>query len=148
VVQTGDYFTIYDFGGLVMGPGNSLSNVFAPAGWSVTSSMLGQTPSGTTPVDSSSVPNLTFTYTGPSMTGQAGLGNFWAISSFNNSGTADFTSLVQTAVGGRTEANITTTNVPVPSTVAQTPEPATWAMFGLGLPVAGVAGWLRRRFRR
>jgi hypothetical protein len=147
-VQTGDFFTIYDFGGLVMGPGNTLSNVVTPAGWAVSSNLTGTTPPGTTPGDNGSVPNLTFTYTGPTITGQVGLGNFWAISTFNNSASADFTSLTQTNVGGRTEANITTTSVPVPGNVNKTPEPATWAMFGLGLPVCGVGGWLRRRLRR
>jgi hypothetical protein len=147
-VQSGDFFTIYDFGGMVPGAGNPLSNIVTPAGWTVTSSMLGQTPPGTTPVDSPTIPNLTFTYNGPTITGQVGLGNFWAISSYGSSASADFTSLTQTNIGGRTEANITSTSVPVPGAVNQTPEPATWAMFGLGLPACGVGGWLRRRLRR
>ncbi len=147
-VQSGDYFTIYDFGGLVFGPGHTLGNIVTPAGWSVSSNMVGQTPPGTNPADSNTLPNLTFTYNGPTVTGQTGLGNFWAISNFGTAGTGDFTSLTQTNSGGRSEANITTTNIPVPGNVRQTPEPTTWAMLGLGLPVAGFGSWLRRRFRR
>jgi hypothetical protein len=141
-VQSGDFFTIYDFGGLT-----SLASVATPAGWAVTSAMVGPTPAGTSPSDSATIPNLTFTYTGPTITGQVGLGNFWAISTFGNSTTSDFTSITQTNSSGRSEANITTTNVPVPG-ISNTPEPATLAMFGLGLPVFGIGGWLRRRMRK
>jgi hypothetical protein len=147
-VQTGDFFTIYDFNGLVTGPGGSLTTVTTPSGWTVSSQMVGPTPNGTAPNDSATVPNLTFTYNGPTITGQVGLGNFWALSTFSDSTTSDFTSLTHTNAGGRSEANITSTNVPVPSTISQTPEPATLAMFGLGLPVFGVGNWLRRRLRR
>jgi hypothetical protein len=147
-VHSGDFFTIYDFGGMVTGPGGSLSNVLIPAGWSVSSAMVGATPTGTAPTDDPHIPNLTFTYNGPDIVGQTGLGNFMAISTFGDATTSAFTSITHRNVDGRSEANITSTDVPVPSNVAGTPEPATLGMFGLGLPVLGLGRWLRRRLRK
>ena len=80
--------------------------------------------------------------------GQVGLGNFAAISIYGDSTTSDFTSITHRTADGRSEANITSTDVPVPTAVEETPEPATFAMFGLGLPFAGLAQWLRRRFTK
>lgn len=61
-VNTGDYFTIYDFTGLVSG-----SEVF-PVDWAVSEQLVGITPAGVDPSafsgDSGSVMNITFTYTG------------------------------------------------------------------------------------
>jgi hypothetical protein len=147
-VQSGDFFTIYDFSGLVTGPGNSLSNIVPPSGWTVTSSMVGQTPPGVSPVDNASVANLTFTYSGPTITSPGSLGNFWAISTEGSSTTADFTSLTHTNAGGSPEANITTTSAPVIGAIANSPEPATLAMLGLSLPVFCVGRWLRRQLSK
>jgi len=147
-LQSGDFFTIYDFGGLVTGPGNSLSNITPPAGWTVTSSMAGQNPPGISPVDNTAIPNLTFTYSGPTITGSGSIGDFWAISTNGSATTSDFTSLTHTNASGAPEANITSTAVPVLNNIANSPEPATLAMFGLGLPVFCIGRWLRRQHCR
>jgi len=144
-IQTGDYFTIYDFGGLVTGPGGTLSNITPPVGWNATTSMVGQTPPGLAPIDKPDLPNLTFTYSGPTAAGPFSLGDFWAVSTMGMATTADFTSVTHTQVGRVPECNITTTSVPVAPNIANSPEPATLAMFGLGLPVLGLGRWLRRR---
>src|SRR5262245_30415812 len=144
-VNSGDYFTIYDFGALV---NNDLSTVVAPTGWNISMTGTGPTPGGTNPADDPGVPNITFTFNGSvAIEGQAGLGNFSAISEFGNSTDSDFTSITHRQVDGRAEANITSTDVPIPrpGQVQSTPEPATLAMFGLGLPFAGLGNWLRRR---
>jgi hypothetical protein len=61
-VNTGDYFTIYDFNGLVSG------SEFFPADWAVSEQLVGITPAGVDPSafsgDSAGVMNITFTYTG------------------------------------------------------------------------------------
>ena len=140
-VNPGDYFTIYDFGGLVPG------SVVAPAGWNFNSTKSGPTPPGTNPADDPSIDNLTFTYKGNSpINGQQGLGNFMANSQFGDSVSSDFTSISHRQVDGRSEANITSTDVPVPgASPSTTPELATLAMFGIGLPVLGFLRFLRRR---
>jgi hypothetical protein len=149
-VNPGDYFTIYDFGGLVGGGGpvnpGDPSSIVAPPGWTASTAMLGPTPPGTNPADDPTILNITFKYTGVDpINGQQGLGNFMANSKYGDSTTSDFTSITHRQVDGRSEANITSTNVPVPGALKNTPEPATLALFGLGLPALGMLRLLRRR---
>ena len=58
MVVTGNYFTIYDFSSI------SPITATAPAGWTYTTALVGVTPSDVAPVDSASLFNVTFTYTG------------------------------------------------------------------------------------
>ncbi len=148
-VQPGDFFTIYDFGALVSDPSNPSGPVpiVAPIGWNIATGMVGPTPAGTNPADDAGITNLTFTYGGDSpINGQIGLGNFSAISAFGTATSSDFTSITHRQVDGRSEANITTTDVPVPRVLDNnSPEPATLAMLALGLPCAGLVNLIRRR---
>lgn len=61
-VNTGDYFTIYDFHGYIP------SSAFAPVDWDISVQNTGITPAGVDPSafsgDSAGVPNITFTYIG------------------------------------------------------------------------------------
>jgi len=143
-INPGDFFTIYDFSGLLPG------SVVNPVGWTASQSMTSPPPGGTGPTDNPGIPNLTFTYEGNTpIIGQQGLGNFMANSLYGNSTTSDFTSITHRQVDGRAEANITSTDVPVPGDPPRdTPEPATLAMFGIGLPVLGMFRFLRRRFAK
>jgi hypothetical protein len=151
-VNPGDYFTIYDFGGKVGGPHGVVAGpeqISVPVDWTLTEALTGPTPNGTSPADDPGIVNLTFTYSGANpIQGQQGLGNFSAISIYGDSTTSDFTSITHRSVDGRAEANITSTDVPVPTAVERTPEPATLAMLGLGLPFVGLGGWLRRRLKK
>ncbi|SRR5581483_182997 len=65
---TGDYFTIYDFGSFLP---NSNSQ---PAGWTFSASLIGTTPSQTNPTDNPSLYNLTWTYSGATISGASPAG--------------------------------------------------------------------------
>ena len=139
MLRAGDYFTIYDFAGLVTGSSH------APAGWSFSSAPLGPTPDRLGPDDSPGVPNLTWTYTGSDYSpGQTGLGNFWASSMYGSSTDGFFTGRSHLAGGTRTDSNITETVVPVPAPPG-VPEPTTLVLVGLGLPFAALARRVARR---
>jgi hypothetical protein len=139
MIKSGDYFTIYDFAGYVPG-GES-----APAGWAFSSSNTGATPSGVLPNDDPALPNLTWKYSGETQYGQTGLGNFWAVSEFGQGTEDSFTARSHNASYGTVDNNVTTTTVPVQVPVPPgVPEPATLAMAGIGLPLAG----LLRRWKR
>jgi hypothetical protein len=65
-VNTGDFFTIYDFNGYLAG------TAFAPVDWAISEQLVGITPAGQLIVESASTINLTFTYTGaPTIFGPA-----------------------------------------------------------------------------
>jgi hypothetical protein len=135
-IRTGDYFTIYDFAGF-----NPNSNS-QPSDWVFTTQNVGPTPPDVLPTDDAAVPNLSWQYTGPTVTtGQIGLGNFWALSDYGSAVDSFFTASTHRTSDGKLDNNITSTTVPVP---AAAPEPATLALVGLGLPLVVLA---RRRKR-
>lgn len=140
-VDPGDSFTIYDFAGLVDG------TIVMPVGWSASQSLAGPSRPGTNPTDNPGLMNLTFTYEGEEpIVGQQGLGNFWALSTFDERTTGDFTSTTHRELDGLAETNITSTDVPLfEQIVHDSPEPATLALLGLGLPVVGLARLIRKR---
>jgi hypothetical protein len=141
-LESGSYFTIYDFAGLVNGSES------APPGWTLSPA---STPDRVTPNDDPNIPNLTWKYTGPTIpSGQVGLGNFWAVSTYGDQTASFFTATTKRTSDGQTDANITNTIVPLTPTGGSpppptVPEPATLALAGLGLPLAGFARWRRKK---
>ena len=137
-LQSGDYFTIYDFGGRV--PGGEL----VPDGWALhVAATGGGTPDLLSPTDDPGVPNLTWTYTGPTIiSGQIGLGNFWAVSEFGEDRglVGAFTAQAHRTSDGLGVRNITETVVPTGAAgPPAVPEPGTLILAGLGLPLIGLA---------
>jgi len=139
-VETGDFFTIYDFPGLTM--------ALAPigSGWAPSIQFTGITPL-VIPIDNPAIKNVTFTYTGPNIVGQANLGIFSLVSTYTNP-----VFQMRNRGGRGTDIdsgfkNANLSNVKVPTTAPNpTPEPGTMALLGLG--AAPLLGKLRRRFRK
>ncbi len=151
-LQAGNYFTIYDFAGYKAGSGMVTSASPDPSYasyWTLSATKLGPTPDRLNPQDDPTIDNLTFTYNGPSIpNGQLTLGNFVATSSFGTTGTSFFTATNPQAVSGNLDSNITSTLVPVghelPAPISS-PEPTTLVLAGLGMPLIGLARYLRRK---
>lgn len=139
-LQSGNYFTIYDFHGLIPGSDS------APAGWTFSKTNVGPTPDRLNPSDDPATVNLTWTYNGPTLaSGQVGLGNFWAYSTFGMLHQDYFTAETYRTSDGLFDRNLTTTSTPFPQAGPTVPEPGTLLMAGLGLPLVGLIGWRKSR---
>src|ERR1700694_4698769 len=85
-VNTGDFFTIYDFGSIA--PGSNTQ----PTGWTFSQSLVGPTAALTSPTDNPNILNLTWTYTGTTpIVGAAALGIFSVVTSTDQLKTGQFT---------------------------------------------------------
>ena len=139
MVNTGDFFTIYDFGTF-----NAGSNL-QPAGWTFSSSLVGTTPGLTNPTDSPSLLNLTWTYTGTTpINGSAALGNFSVIAGSNQLKVSDFAAEATRSSGpnvGTKVDNVGRVSVPIPEMSALIPIISVCAA---GL-LSAVPTYLRRR---
>ena len=148
-LQTGNFFTIYDFQGFVK---------FGTVGTGFTgmTSLLGMTPSRVLPTDSATVLNATFTYNGPTLNmpqnGQGvstELGSFQIFSRFNGLGLIDFASQAVKNNGfaaGTLVDNIGQTAGPLSGggTGSEVPEPSVWALLIIGFGAVGVSARRRR----
>lgn len=150
-LQSGSYFTIYDFAGYQAGSGGVMSaqpDETYSGYWTVSTSKTGPTPDGVSPLDDPNLDNLTFMYDGPTIpSGQMTLGNFVATSAYEATADSFFTATNPRAADGVIDSNITTTLAPVGQPIPGpigTPEPATLALAGLGLPLIGLARYVRR----
>jgi hypothetical protein len=130
---SGSYFTIYDFRSLV-------DTGVTPAGWTVSSALLGVTPATVLPEDDATIANVTFTYNGPTITPPDSvtgvfLGLFQIIARTDR---VSFDSFSSRAVrnGGLRDGTVfdTVGQTSVPGVV---PEPQSWAMLIVGLGLVG-----------
>ncbi|HVL13581.1 MAG TPA: PEP-CTERM sorting domain-containing protein [Gemmata sp.] len=151
-LQAGNYFTIYDFGSYVDGSA-SVTSPFpddsAAEFWTVSTTNLGPTPDLLNPADDANIANITWTYNGPTIeSGKVTLGNFSATSIYGEAQSSFFTATNPRAIDGVIDSNITETITPIgtnnPDPTPGVPEPTTLALAGLGLPILGVARWVRR----
>jgi hypothetical protein len=143
-LQAGNYFTIYDFGGL------KADTIVAPDGWSANVVKSTTPPVGLKPLDNPAVDDVTFTYNGATIpSGQIGLGNFAISSTVGSSVVTQFTAQNIQFSTGNIDRNIVDTIAPAPPgtppPVSGVPEPTTLALAGLGLPLIGGVRLFRRK---
>ena len=132
-LQSGNFFTIYDFAGFVSGTN------FQPANWVFSSANVGVTPPRVTPTDNPNIPNLTFTYTGPNVgPGPVDLGLFGADSTFSKATLGNFAAeTVKADNMGQVEVSARPAGV--------IPEPSSLVLLLPGLVPLGVLLRKRRR---
>lgn len=139
MVNTGDFFTIYDFGAFT--PGSNLQ----PTGWTFSSSLTGTNPSLVTPTDNPSLLNLTWTYVGTTpINGAQAIGNFSVVAAGNQLKTSDFAAEATRNSGpdaGTKVDNVGQISVPIPEMSALLP---ILSVCGAGF-AASVPSLLRRR---
>ncbi len=117
-INTGDFFTIYDFG--TIAPGSNTQ----PTGWTFSQALVGPTPSLVTPTDNASILNLTWTYSGAApINGSAALGMFSVITSTDQLKVGQFTAEAtrSSANAGTKVDNIGAVSVPVPESSSLLP---------------------------
>ena len=137
-LQSGNFFTIYDFNGMVAGTN------FQPANWTFSSALVGVTPPKVTPTDNPKIPNLTWTYTGPTIgPGPLDLGLFGNDSTLSSTHAGVFAAeAIKYAPGkpgnGKPIDNVGSTGVP-----GTIPEPSSVLLLLPGLAPLGLV--LRRR---
>jgi len=126
---SGDYFTFFDVNGLIAGSG------VAPlsSGWTASSALIGPIAVGTLSssptMDSPFVPNVTFTYSGPTVVGSpTPLGSFGFSSIYGLGTTLEAFSAIANKSGSNT-VNSNATSYFGPTAV---PEPATTVPFVIG----------------
>ena len=111
-VNTGDFFTIYDFGSIALGSNTQ------PTGWTFSQALLGPTAALTSPTDNPNILNLTWTYNGTTpINGSAALGIFSVITSTDQLKDGQFTAQATRNSGpnaGTKVSNIGNVSVPVP----------------------------------
>jgi PEP-CTERM motif len=159
-LQAGNYFTIYDFQGLL--PNSNTQ----PAGFAFSTSLVGPTPGGTTPVDNPGISNVTWTYTGSGApVGPTNLGSFTVQSTSGVAATGTFTSLAlqlagDNAINTTTQAQVSvpsgsgsdcgSSGDPVVSTLGgasgpSVPEPTSLVLLCVGLPLLGLVCYRRKQ---
>src|SRR5437660_11873577 len=118
-INSGDFFTIYDFG--TIAPGSNTQ----PTGWTFSQALVGPTPSLVLSTDNPSILNLTWTYNGAApITCSAPLGIFSVITSTDQFNVGPFTAEATRSSGpnaGTKVDNIGTISVPVPESSSLLP---------------------------
>ena len=134
-VNTGDFFTIYDFSSIMP------TTTTQPSGWTFSTALIGPTAPLTTPTDNPALWNITWTYSGSPISGSAALGMFTVVTNTDQLKTGQFTAEATKSNDptGSKVSNIGSVSVPVPESTALLPI--------IGICAAAVVSTMLRRQR-
>ena len=132
-LDPGDFVTLYDVQGLV--------SATAPVGFTVSTQNSGINGFGTLPTDSPALPNVTFMYTGSSISVDTIFPGFSVVSTIGTTGTGQFTSEDTSNAAGTSGQPIGQIGPVTLPNGGGIPEPSSL----LGLGAFGVMSILRRR---
>ena len=138
----GTFFTIYDVSNYVSGSAS------APVGWGVSVQLIGLTPTGQTPdtMDSNSIENITFFYTGAQITGPQDLGLFSLKSASGTEVTGSYTEQSNSNPPGFREHGGGL--LLVPGSLTPVPEAPSYTLALIGTGLIGLAISHKRFARR
>ena len=155
-VSSGNLFTFYDFNGLLTDAANAPTFTgMGGASYAISTPLVGIDPTSTTKLagDDPTLPNVTLTYDGATVSNsgllEQSLGTLTLHSTAGLNGSGQFTPFAANSTkvsNGQQAGNqsfVTGPNPTITVTVANTPEPGTWALMG-----AGLVGLLAARRRR
>lgn len=137
VIRPGDFFRIYDFGGLVPG------SITAPAGWTTTVGPTNPVPPPNVILtfgDDPTIPNITFTYNDASpLSGPTTLADFDALTSTYSGAFVikDYVARVGTTAGLNADSVGANAVPPAGAPPAAVPEPGDFALLA-GMAVSGI----------
>jgi hypothetical protein len=118
-INTGDFFTIYDFSSIMP------TTTTQPSGWTFSTALVGPTPANVSPTDNPNLWNVTWTYSGAPIVGSAALGTFSVDTATNQMKTGQFTGQATRSAGqpeaGSKISNIGNVTVPIPEPSAFLP---------------------------
>lgn len=137
---TQDFVTIYDISGF-------LSTSVGANPFTFQTQLLGVNGPNTAPGDDATLPNITYLYTGPTLTSATVFTGISIVSTSSGTST-DFYTSQQTNVSetGTKIGEVGTVTVPGPlQEVVLVPEPASLAIWGLGALGCAIAGYRRRK---
>jgi len=140
-LDAGDFVTIYDIPGLI--------SAITPAGFTASVQNVGTTAPLTVPADDAALPNVTFTYTGPSITVDTLFTGFSIVSTFGFTGTDNYSSIFRNVSNSTNSSEVGFITVP---SISPTGGPGTnvpdggWTAILLGGSLVGLAA-LRRRLQ-
>jgi PEP-CTERM motif len=146
-LTSGSYVTLYDFGGYVAG--SMKINPMYQSEFTITEQFTGTTPTYISVPDSTSLPNFTLTYTGPTLSTSASFINLFTLTTtdmYMNPAGSFFSGQDTKASGPSSGTPLASYGqITTPDPVSSVPEPGSLPLLGLGSVIVFGVAYQRRK---